>query len=384
MPMDAEVTRAAFMPELPEELTAEWLTEVLGIEVEGVEQTVLGEGQGFMGDILRLSLHSHAQAAPASVIAKLPKRVNRGMGEMIGVYEREIMFFRTLAEEMPVRIPKLVYADFDRDRGSESQEKILRFLDRMPRFLIGVIARAGARIAAGKQRRYVLLLEDLAPMQPADQLAGLDTDGCKRVLEAIAPMHRHFWRSERLQGHFWLLPFDVDARLRHGRFRQNRERIAASLDADLGATLAWLDPNGEALVRRFVAEAPETLAHCDMRLDNVMFGEKDCAFIDWQLLRRAPAALDVAYFLSGALHEDAGADAEREVLAHYHRVLDVDDYDFATFQRDYQRAMLMHLATLANTDEVDFGNERGDAMMQAWMRRLTARVRDIDPVALMA
>lgn len=377
-------TAVEFMPELPEQLTAEWLTEVLGVEVEAVDQTVLGEGQGFMGDILRLKLESPSADAPASVIAKLPKRANRGMGEMIGVYEREIMFFRTLAEEMPVRIPKLVYADFDRDRGSESQEKILRFLDRMPRFLVGAIAAAGARIAAGKKRRYVLLIEDLAPMQPADQLLGLDGEGCKRVLESIAPMHRHFWGGERLRGHFWLLPHDVDARLRHGRFRQNRERFAATLDADLGNTLAWLDPNGEALVRRFVAEAPETLAHSDLRLDNVMFGEEGCAFIDWQLLRRAPAALDVAYFLSGALHEDCGAEVEREVLGHYHRALDVPDYDFATFERDYQRAMLMHLAMLASADEVDFGNDRGGAMMKAWMRRLAQRVRGIDPVPLLA
>lgn len=377
-------TPAEFMPELPEQLTAEWLTEVLGVDVDAVDQTVLGEGQGFMGDILRLTLSSSSEGAPASIIAKLPKRANRGMGEMIGVYEREIMFFRTLAEEMPVRIPKLVYADFDRDRGSESQEKILRFLDRMPRFLIGAIAAAGARIAAGKQRRYVLLIEDLATMQPADQLAGLDGEGCKRVLGAIAPMHRHFWGGERLRGHFWLLPHDVDARLRHGRFRQNRERFAATLDAELGSTLAWLDPHGEALVRRFVAEAPETLAHCDLRLDNVMFGDEDCAFIDWQLLRRAPAALDVAYFLSGALHESCGADVERDVLEHYHRTLNISDYDFATFERDYRRAMLMHLAMLASADEVDLGNERGGAMMQAWMRRLTARVREIDPAALMA
>lgn len=376
-------TPVELMPELPEELTAAWLTEALGVSVEAVDRTVLGEGQGFMGDILRLTLHGADPGAPASVIAKLPKRANRGMGEMIGVYEREIMFFRTLAAEMPVRIPGLVYADFDRDRGSENQERILRFLDRMPGFLVGVIAAAGARIAAGKQRRYILLLEDLAPMQPADQLAGLDAAGCKMVLEAIAPMHRHFWRSERLKGHFWLLPFDVDARLRHGRFRQSRERFAARLHADLRDTLAWLDIHGEALIRRFVAEAPETLAHCDLRLDNVMFGEGQCAFIDWQLLRRAPAALDVAYFLSGALHEDCDQTVEHDVLEHYHRVLGIDDYDFATFERDYRRAMLMHLALLASADEVDFGNDRGSAMMQAWMRRLTARVRNIDSSRLL-
>jgi hypothetical protein len=371
------------IPDAPEALTAEWLSTALGVSITEVDQRTLGEGQGFMGDVLRLTLKSDDPAAPASVVAKIPKLANRAMGELLGVYEREIMFFRSLAGESPVRLPRLIYADFDRDKGSENQEKILRLFDRMPRFLSGPIGALGAKVAAAKQRRYVLLIEDLGAMRPGDQLAGLDEAGCIKVLTAIAPLHRHFWQSERLSGHFWLLPLDIDARLRHSRFRQSRERFLQRLGADFADTLAWLDGHGEALMRRFAAEAPATLAHCDLRLDNVVFDSESCAFIDWQLVRRGPAAYDVAYFLSSALHEDADEAVEQQILRRYHDSLRIASYPYDAFLRDYRRAMLLHLANLASADEVDLGNDRGGAMMAAWMRRLAARVRHIDARSLL-
>lgn len=373
-----------FLPETPEALTPDWLSGALGVSVRDVQRECLGEGLGFMGEILRLTLAHDDPSAPASVVAKLPKLGNRAMGELLGVYEREIMFYRTLSGELPVRSPRMLYGEFDRDRGSENQEQILRSLDRMPRFLTGLIGRLGARIAAAKKRRYVLLLEDLRQARPADQLAGLDDAGCRSVLTAIAPLHRAFWQSPRLRSHFWLLPMDVDARLRHDRFKQSHERFAALLGGELADTLAWLRGNGEGLTRRFVQDAPETLAHSDLRLDNVMFEGDGCAFIDWQLVRRAPAAYDVAYFISSALHESCDTGCEERLLRHYHRELAVEGYDFERLVRDYRRAMLIVFANLASADEVDLGNDRGSDMMSAWLRRLVVRVKAIDPGAVLA
>lgn len=376
--------RSEHVPETPEALTADWLSEVLGVDVERAERQTLGEGQGFMGIVLRLSLESADPNAPASLIAKIPNKANRAMGELIGVYEREIMFYRTLADQVPIRLPRLHYADFDRDAGSEKQEAILRTLDRMPRLFSAAIGAFGARIAAAKKRRYVLLIEDLGHMQPADQLAGLDEAGCTQALKAIAPLHRFFWRNPLLQGHFWLLPLDVDARLRHGRFRQIHRRSPDRLGPALSTTLDWLSEHGETLTRRFAAEAPETLTHSDLRLDNVIFdGDSDCAFIDWQLVRRGPAAYDVAYFVSSALHESADAAAEERILRAYHAALAIPDYGYPAFRRDYDRAMLLHVANLSTADEVDFGNERGKGMMAAWMRRLTARACRIEPAGVL-
>jgi len=91
----------------------------------------------------------------------------------------------------------------------------------------------------------------------------------------------------------------------------------------------------------------------------------------------------VAYFLSSALREEATADQELALLREYHQRLDVSDYPFETFHRDYQRAMLIVLAGLAGAGDVDLANERGATMMAAWMRRLAARAATIDPGTLL-
>ena len=51
------VDRSIFIPERPEELTPEWLNSVLkdqldGHQIVGARQTVVGEGEGFVGDII--------------------------------------------------------------------------------------------------------------------------------------------------------------------------------------------------------------------------------------------------------------------------------------------------------------------------------------------
>ncbi len=86
-------SRQIFLPETPEAVSREWLSDVLGGEIIAVSQTPLGDGQGFMGDILLLDIVSEDPAIPSRVVAKLPKKANRVMGELLGVYEREIMFF---------------------------------------------------------------------------------------------------------------------------------------------------------------------------------------------------------------------------------------------------------------------------------------------------
>jgi Ser/Thr protein kinase RdoA (MazF antagonist) len=135
-------------------------------------------------------------------------------------------------------------------------------------------------------------------------------------------------------------------------------------------------------MRTFFADAPVTLLHCDLRLDNVVFGGDECGFIDFQLVRKGPAAYDVAYFMTSAMREDASADEEETALRAYHEALAVPQYTYEEFKRDYQRALMVVLAGLAGADDVEFGNERGENMMAAWMRRLTARAANVNPADL--
>ena len=77
-----------FIPETPAELTGTWLASALaGFNspapiIDHVAQEVLGEGEGFMGDLLRLTpVYSQGgENYPVTLIAKLPKLANRTMG----------------------------------------------------------------------------------------------------------------------------------------------------------------------------------------------------------------------------------------------------------------------------------------------------------------
>lgn len=366
------------IPEHPEALTAEWLSQALGLPVTKVRREILGEGQGFLGDIVRLHLESDAADAPASVVAKLPKKANRTVGEMMGVYERETLFFRDLAAAVPARVPAIHFSHYDPDRGSEKQKPILAAFDRLPGFMTPMIGALAMRIAGAKKRRYLLIMEDLEGFEPGDQLAGTSPERCAQVLEQFAATHRAFWESEALDESFWLLPLDIDARMRHAMFRRFLPAFRDIAPAGMEPYLAKLDASGAELTKRLAAEAPRTLIHCDLRLDNVCFDGGRCAFLDWQLVRSGPAAYDVAYFIGGALPAETSADDELRLLRRYHEALDVADYPFERFHRDYRRGLLLSLTSLAPTPDLAIDAGRGQEMMQRWRERLGARLANVD------
>ncbi|MCP5178488.1 MAG: phosphotransferase [Pseudomonadales bacterium] len=381
------MTSQHFIPETPEQISPEWLNSVLaGSDLLGnnrvlaVSRRVLGDGEGFVGDILRLTLTlDDADGSERTLVAKLPKLANRAVGELLGAYERESMFFETLLPTLPVQTPRLYHGDFDRDRGSENQEPILRQMDRLPRFLSGIAVRLGRRIAAGKKRRYILLMEDVSDAAPGDQVAGANRERCRKILEDIAALHAAFWESDRLFNHFWLLPSDIDVNMRHGMMRDSRaafEKLFGDTARRLTARLDRLETHGVATVRQ-LCRAPATLLHNDLRLDNLMFRGDTTIFIDWQLVRRGPAAFDVAYFLTSALDDGGSAD---DLLAHYHAALcrrGVSGYSLESLRTDYALALDMVLMGLATVDQMNMGDGRGKLLLETWMQRLANRL-DVD------
>ncbi|HEY5644414.1 MAG TPA: phosphotransferase [Pseudomonadales bacterium] len=375
---------AAEIPELPEELTPDWLAEALGWSVRGAEQKVLGQGQGFLGDIIRLTLEHDDAAAPATVIAKLPKKANRAVGEMLGVYEREVLFFQAFGSDFPVRIPEVYFSHYDPDAGSAKQKEILTALDGLPRFLSPAIGFLGLKIAAAKKRRYLVIMEDLAQFEPGDQFEGADVEACARVLEQFAPAHRHYWGGGDLADRFWLLPWDIDARMRQYMYRRTLNQFRAEASEFLRPYVQWLGDNYALLTRKLTSEAPTTLVHNDLRLDNVCFNGTDCAYLDWQLLRSGPAAYDVAYFLGSALSEDASPGEEMAILERYHAALNRPDYDFPRFRRDYQRGLVLSLAAVVPHADIAIDAGRGQTMMARWRNRLESRLRQVDLDTLLA
>ncbi|NKB98725.1 MAG: phosphotransferase [Pseudomonadales bacterium] len=374
-----------FIPETPGQLTAEWLTKVLteqgclSAEVQTCEQTVLGDGEGFVGDIIKvdLGLSRSDEKCPATVVAKMPKLVNRAMGELLGAYERENMFYMTYADTLPVATPKLYYGEFDRDAASEKQEEILRQAEKIPRFLQGLTNKLAWWIAASKKRRYILLMEDISTAEPIDQLAGVSMGTMQTIVESVAKLHAHFWQREDLADQFWLLPLDIDAKMRSELMHRSQEGFRTmfpdSVAAGLEDYLVDLADTGVNLCHGLSA-GPTTLLHCDLRLDNLFFRDGEVLFIDWQLVRHGNPAYDLAYLFSSGLNGEASAEP---ILARYHEALvsnGITTWSLEDLLVDYSKALRVVLMNLSSVDQVDLGDGRGVKLLEAWIERLRLRL----------
>ena len=166
--------------------------------------------------------------------------------------------------------------------------------------------------------------------------------------------------------------------MRQGMYRRVLPQFLDEVDDSLAPYVRWLGENYAKLTRQFAAEAPATLIHCDLRLDNVCFDGERCAYLDWQLTRSGPAAYDVAYFLSSALAASADSETEDGILRRYHQTLDAPDYPFDTFYRDYQRGLVLTLSSLMPSPDIAIDAGRGQEMMARWRERLAARLARVD------
>ena len=166
-------------------------------------------------------------------------------------------------------------------------------------------------------------------------------------------------------------------------YRRTLPQFQAEASEFLRPWVVWLGDHYAALAGALTGEAPTTLVHNDLRLDNVCFNGTDCAYLDWQLLRSGPAAYDVAYFLGSALSEEADAAVELRILERYHRALSVPEYGFDRFIRDYHRGLVLSLPAVVPHEDISIDAGRGQSMMARWRRRLEARLQQVDPDTLL-
>ena len=106
---------------------------------------------------------------------------------------------------------------------------------------------------------------------------------------------------------------------------------------------------GRAIAERFAdkiiaieeefAKAPLTIAHGDLRYDNLYFGADGMAVADWQIIVRARGPYDVGYFMSQSLQPAERKACEMDILRAYHEKLlahGVTDYSFGQCFDDYR------------------------------------------------
>lgn len=374
------------------DITADWLTQALRSTglisettvVTSIRSDVLGTGEGFAGDLARLTVTYDGEPGPPTMVAKIPTSIddNRTGSEMLGVYEREIGMYREFLPGLGVPVPRLYYAAVDPNPHWDRQLAAVRRAERLPLWLLRFLAWLLRRFAKPEPRPSVLILEDLSPAEIGDQVAGTSMARLGAVLEQAAALHAATWGPAAPPARGWMQSGGVANRLSQATFLGVRKAFLHGAGRDVSphtrALLARLKKDGIARGRRIHEELPQCLIHGDLRLDNVFFaGDEVRALIDWQLARTAAAVVDVAYFIAGSVAPDVDEAEVEALLRRYHAALvahGIDDYPYERFLADYDDGLLAALGGVTLVEQLDMGDDRGPRLVETMVSRLDARL----------
>ena len=344
---------------------AAWLTTRLrdggvlrAARVTAVEATPVGVGM--LGDSIRFVVtYDQDEGAPGSFVGKFASAdpTSRQTGAGFGLYEREVGFYRHVADTVAVRSPKCVSIEHDPADGT-----------------------------------FALLMEDLTPARAGNQLTGCDLADAERAMEQAAALHGPRWNDASLRDHAFLDTSgarDFVVNVFPDCLAEFHRRYDGVLEPEY---MEVCDRYGALLGSAPVPQPTSfTLTHGDFRLDNMLFdargGEVPLAVLDWQSPSIGLGAVDVAYFLGLALSIEDRRRHERHLLDYYLEQLrgyGVRDYGYDDLYRDYRLTLLSGVSTAVFASASTKRTERGDAMFLAMARGGCAQAIDCDALALMA
>jgi hypothetical protein len=358
-------------PVHPSELTPAWLTgqlrdagAITTSSVTGLTTSPVGEGIGMLGILVRavLEYDDPERGAPASLVAKFATPIvgNRAVAMDYLLYEREVRFYKQLASTAKAASPRCFGAEIDTATGD-----------------------------------FVLLLEDLSGYRVGDQVIGCSAEEAKQIIDAVVPLHVAYW------GKTDLAELDIAPQISG---KQQSDGITG------GCQVGWdpamelfgdvIAPEIKAARDRFLAAVPElhlmmgqrtqTLVHCDVRLDNLMFGvEPDhhrVLLLDWSIAK-STGLQDLAYLTSQNVTIAERRAHESELVEHYQRrlvELGVTTQSIEQTWADYKVAMLyLFCFAIVIGGTLDPSNDRGRAFMRSLLERSSAALMDHDLLSLL-
>ncbi len=284
----------------------------------------------------------------------------------------------------------------DNDEAREAEAALNGFF-REVRFYADVAAGTDARLtnvyfADADPDSAVLVMEDLSHLVGGDQVVGLSHQQVRDVIEAIAPIHAAYWDSPKLTQFDWAP--DID----HFNLDSFEDAWPEFVDIyglrigpearDLGAYLSRHIDKLEAKV----ASRPRTVVHGDLRADNILFnqGEDDDSVIilDWQLVMRNLAALDIARLYGGSEPIQERSGHHRETAALWHEALmagGVQDYSEDEAWDDFRLAAL-HCVSIPVKVHALFSKtsaKRGAQLRDAMAQRFFNFAVEMDALAVL-
>ncbi len=354
------------IPAEVDDLTPEWLTEVLGRRAPGVDVATVAVVDAHSGTtgraVLRLGYRGDSGPLPDSVFCKLapfePRQ--RRLLARFGIGAVEARFYAGLAGEVGIRVPGVLYAE------------------------------------AGEDGTFVMVLEDLVASGCTMRRGGGGDPGerAAATLDALADLHARYWESPRFADDLAWVPERAGFGAGGGH-----DPVAIAASAHF-AQLA-LDAFGDEMGPAFVAvgtlyrdrvgeildlwdEGARTLIHGDPHEGNLFDDGPVAGFFDWAMFSHSPAVRDVAYHCASSLPTPVRRAEEAGLLRRYRRALAEQgiDLDAADVERQYRLFTVFAWVSMASTAAMGSQWQPVDAAKEA-MRRATAAVDDLDAVGLL-
>jgi hypothetical protein len=337
------------------DVSVEWLAQAMGMPIDSIELEPIAAGEGFMGQLARVTLHSTDPAVPATVIVKLASSDPGAqfIGQLLRVWEREHLFYAHAAPHMQIRVPH-----------------------------------AYVNLADPP----CLVLEDLAPAVPGDHVAGATLHQAERAVDLIARHHAGWWQHPLLDTFDWMPDLDDPSIESFPTMFAMGWPSFLDRYGDIVATrsLRWCEAFIEQ-VPEWIAghrHEPATLIHGDFRLDNMFFddgpdGTGEVSVIDWQMAMRAPGGTDLVYFCANNLTVDMRRRHERDLIDRYLAGLmaagvPASAIDMDTIWQGYLEGLLFYAASFGGSLlTLDPANERGAALFDEIVRRTFTAVDDL-------
>ncbi|MBW2623616.1 MAG: phosphotransferase [Deltaproteobacteria bacterium] len=292
-----------FIPGNINDITSEWLTKVLtesGVlkqtAIHAFEADIIGEDKGFMGQVARVKLDydTPANHSPSTVIVKLPslERGRRLLGDLMLHNEAENRLYGEFLPELPLTTPRCYFLDMDLGLNERNVKLFIYLVKRLPIIPLFPILILTVLFFLIKNRRYVLILEDLDEYDQIDQREGCSFEDARLVLNKLGESQAVFWENPRIKTH-WLTPgfeFHNSGNLIYKRsLARFQARYGDSVSDKGQEVITWLIENNSDL-NKMVMTRPFTLVHGDFRLDNLFFdrANNNIAAVDWQAAHYGP------------------------------------------------------------------------------------------------
>lgn len=366
---DHPVVRVNDFPATPEELSPAWLTRLLALHgidahVEELQHRRIGTGQ--IGQNHRYAItyadpHAAARAgAPASLVGKFvsPDLTSRMTGLMMGIYEKEAVFYQRFAPMLAgrMRTPRAWVAEFDAAREAT-----------------------------------LVLMEDLAPAVQGDQMEACSVATAEIAVEQLAGLHSAFWQHDALNDETLFAKHNDPTRAMILAHLMNehwptfvdryRDRLTPPMIAVGDRLTAGI---GEWVQAR---SGPMTLTHNDYRADNLMVGDGWTVAVDWQTVGAGFAGSDLGYFLGASLlPDDRRTEQDRLIdLWHGHLVAHgVRAYGRDQAWDDYRNGQFSGITTAVVSSMITQRTDRGDEMFWAMAGRHLQAAIETDAVSLLS